>query len=76
MRKPVFRICENKDAGQLRGNRAAYECLCLSYIGSPISLLPKSEIASLLSSSVTLQPGLCWTWSETKKTCFLMTRLK
>ena len=47
MRKPVFCICENKDADQLRGNREADQRLCFRYIDSTISLLPKSEISSL-----------------------------
>ena len=28
VRKPVFRICENKDADQLRGDRQADQRLC------------------------------------------------
>ena len=47
VRKPVFRICENKDADQLRGNREADQRLCFRYIDSTIPLLPKSEISSL-----------------------------
>ena len=47
MRKPDFRICENKDADQLRGNREADQCLCFRYTDSTIPLLPKSEISSL-----------------------------
>ena len=43
MRKPAFRICENKDADQLRGNREADQRLCFRYIDSTITLLPKSE---------------------------------
>ena len=31
MRKPAFCVCENKDADQLHGNRAADQCLCFSY---------------------------------------------
>ena len=31
MRKPDFCICENKDAGQLRGNREADQRLCFRY---------------------------------------------
>ena len=34
MRKPMFCICENKDAGQLRGNREADQRLCFRYIDS------------------------------------------
>ena len=41
MRKPVFRICENKDADQLRGNREADQRLCFRYIDSTTPLLPK-----------------------------------
>ena len=75
MGKPAFCICENKDADQLRGNREADQRLCFRYTDSTIPLLPKSEISSLLSSSVAVQPGLCRTWSDTPKTGFLTTRL-
>ena len=66
VRKPVFCICENKDADQR---------LCFRYIDSTIPLLPKYKISSLYPSSVTVQPGLCRTWSKTPKTGFLTTRL-
>ena len=45
--------------------RTADQRLCLHYIHSTTLLLPKSEISSLLPSFVAVQPGLCWTWSET-----------
>ena len=70
MRKPTFRICENKDADQLRGNREADQRLCFCYIDSTIPLLSKSDISSLLPSSVAVQPGLCQTMSETRKLVF------
>ena len=73
--KPVFCICKNKDADQLRGNRKADQRLCFSYRESTIPLLSKSEISSLKPSSVAVQAGLCQTWSETQKTGFLTTRL-
>ena len=76
MRKPDFCICENKDADQLRGIREADQRLCFRYTDSTIPLLPKSEISSLWPSSLAVQPGLWWTWSETPKTGFLTTRLK
>ena len=44
VRKPVFRICENKDADQLRGDCKADQRLCFRHIGSTIPLLSKSEI--------------------------------
>ena len=72
MRKPFFCICENKDAD----NREADQRPCFRYMDSRIPLLSKYKISSLYSSSVTAQPGLCGTWSETPKTGFLTTRLK
>ena len=74
MRKTDICICENKDADQLPGNREADQRLCFRYTDSTIHLLHKFEISSLWPSSVTVQPGLCRTWSETPKTGFL-TRL-
>ena len=47
IRKPGFRICENKDADQLRGNREADQRLCFRYTDTTIPLLSKSEISSL-----------------------------
>ena len=49
------------------------QCLCFSYIDSTctIILLMKSKVSSAKLSSVTVQVGLRWTWSETPKTCFL-----
>ena len=47
VRKPDFRICENKDADQLRGNREADQRLCFRYTDSTTPLPPKSEISSL-----------------------------
>ena len=73
MRKPAFCIWENKDADQLCGNRAAGQRLCFRYIDSTIF---QSQISSLDPSSVVVEPGLCWTWSETQKTDFLMMQLK
>ena len=43
VRKPMFCICENKDADQLRGNREADQRLCFRYLDSTIPLLPKSK---------------------------------
>ena len=75
MRKPAFCICENKDADQLCGNCTADQHLCFHCTVSTTPLLHKSGISSLLPSSVAVQPGLCRTWSETPKTCFLTARL-
>ena len=65
MGKPTICIGENKDADQLRGNREADQRLCFRHSDSIIPLLLKSEISSLLLFSVTIQVGLCRTWTET-----------
>ena len=70
MRKPMFCICENKDADQLRGNREADQQLCFCYIDSTIRLLSKSKISSLYPSSLAVQPGLSQIWSETRTLVF------
>ena len=57
MRKPMFCICENKDADQLRGNPEAYQRHCFRYLDSTIHLLSKYESSSLQPSSVAVQPG-------------------
>ena len=65
MGKPTICICENKDADQLRGNREADQRLCFRYTDSTLPLLYKSESSSFQPASVTLQPDLCRTCSET-----------
>ena len=70
MRKPTFCICENKDADQLLGNREADQHICFPYIESTIPILSESKISSLLPFSVSVQPGLCPTRSETRMLVF------
>ena len=60
---------------QRRSKREADQRLCFRNTVRTIHLLHKFEISSLFPSSVGEQPGLCWTWSETPKTGFLMTML-
>ena len=48
MRESAFCICENKDADQLDSNHAADQNLCVRYIDSTISQLPKSQASSNL----------------------------
>ena len=68
---------ENKDADQLRGNREADQRLCFRYVYTdstfPPLLIPK--FSRFCVSSVTVQAGLCWTWSETQIVGFVMHRL-
>ena len=70
MRKPAFCISENKAADQLCGDRTADQRLCFRFTDSTNPLLPKFEILSLLASSVTAQPGMCRTRSETPEDRF------
>ena len=65
MGKPTICIGENKGADQLRSNREADQRLCFSYSDSTVPLLLKSEISSFQPASVTVQPDLCQTCSET-----------
>ena len=75
MRKPTICMGENKDADQLRGNREADQRLCFRYTDStfPPLLIPK--FSRFWVSSVTVQAGLCLTWSETQIVGFVMHRL-
>ena len=70
MRIPAFCNYENKGADQLHSNCTADQRLCFRYINSTIPLLPKYEISSHLSSFVTVQPGLCRTWSKPRRQVF------
>ena len=65
MRKPTICISENKDADQLRGNHEADQRLCFRYTDTTLPLLLKYEISSFYPDSVTVQPDLCLTCSET-----------
>ena len=65
MGKPPIYPGENKGADQLRGNREANQRLCFRYTDSTISPLLNSKISSFELFSVTVQVGLCRTWSET-----------
>ena len=65
MGKPTICIGENKGADQLRSNCESDQRLCFRYSYSTIPLLPKSEISSFQLFPVTVQVGLCRTWSET-----------
>ena len=75
MRKTDFCLCENKGADQLPSNCEADQRLCFRYLDSTIPLLPKYDLSSFLSVSVTVQLGLCRTYSEFQKTGFLALRL-
>ena len=63
--KICFAKCENRAADQLRSNHTDDQRLCCSYIDGKSPSCPKSEIPSILPSSVTVQPSLSRTWSDT-----------
>ena len=73
MGKPTICIGKNEGADQFRSNCEADQCLCFRYTDSTIPLLSKSKISSFLPSSVTVQHGLCRTWSEHKLLVFTHT---
>ena len=75
-RKLDFCLCENKGADQLCSNCTADQRLCFRYSDSTIPLLLIAKISSIWPASVTVQAGLCRTWSEIPKTGFLASRLK
>ena len=75
MRKLDCCLCENKGADQLCSNCEADQRLCFRYLDSTIPLLLIAEISSLYPASVTVQAGLCWTWTQTPKPVFLASRL-
>ena len=66
MRKRDYYQCENKDADQLCSNCTANQRFCFHYNNSTYTQNFKSVAA---------QAGLCPTWSETRKTGFLASRL-
>ena len=66
LRKPTTCIGENKDTDQLCSNCTADQHLSFRYTDSTIPLLLKPKISSFKPSSVTVQSGLCQTWSEVK----------
>ena len=72
MGKQTICIGENKGTDQLHSNCEADQSLCFLYTDSTFPLLSKSKISILSPSSVTVQPGLCQTWSETQIVGFLM----
>ena len=57
MRKPIFCICKNKDADQLRSNCAADQRLCFPNTDGTIPLRSKSEILSFQLSTVAAKSG-------------------
>ena len=75
MRKTTICVCENKDADQLCSNCTADQRLCFRNTDSKIPLLRVSKVSSFYLYSVTVQPGLCRTWSETQIVGFPTHRL-
>ena len=76
MEKPTTCIGENKGADQLGSTYEANQHLCFGYMDSRIPLLLKSKISIFKAFTVTVQAGLCQTWSKTQIVDFLMQRLK
>ena len=66
----------NKGADQLAHPRSLISTFVVRCRDSIISLVSISKISNLKLASVAVQAGLNFTWSETPKTGFLVTRLK
>ena len=75
MGKPTICIGENKGADQLCSNCTADQRLCFRYSDSTIPPLLIPKISSFYPAFVTVQPGLCLTWSETQMVVFSTHRL-
>ena len=71
MRKPDFGLCKNKGADQLRSNCEADQHLCFCCTDTTI---PPLLIHKLLRSE-NVKDCWCQTWSEMRKTGFLVSWL-
>ena len=76
VRKPIFCMCEYKDADQLRGNREADQRLRFRYTDTTIPLLSKQKYQAFSHLLWLYRPVCVGPGSETPKTGFLITRLK
>ena len=70
--KQITCIGENKSADQLCSNCTADQHLCFRYWDSIIPPPPIPKISSFWLASVTVQAGLCQTWSDAQIVGFLM----
>ena len=71
--QPVFSLCKKKDPDQLHGYHAADQCFCFPFIDFTILQFSESEISNLQPSSLSAQPSLSRSWSDTRKQkCFFM----
>ena len=75
MRKPVLPYANNKGANQPVHPCSLISTFVVRCLDSIILLVSKSEISSLYLVSVAAQTSLGFTWSQTPKTGFLVTRL-
>ena len=75
MGKPTVCIGKNKGADQLCTNCEADQRLCFHYMDSTIHLVLEFKISTFWPFSLTVQTGLCPTWSETQIVGFLTRRL-
>ena len=76
MRKEFLPYVNNKGTDQPAHLRSLISAFIVRCLGRLIYLVSISAISSLYLASVAAQAGLCLTWSQTRKTGFLVTRLK
>ena len=74
-RKPVLPYANNNGADQPVYPHSLISTFVVRCLDSIITVVSISEISSLQLVSEAEQAGLSLTWSQTPKTCFLVTRL-
>ena len=72
IRIPVYVICKQQSANQPANSRSLISTIVFRCLDS---ILPLVSLSENLSLYIAAQASLCLTWSETPKTCFLVTRL-
>ena len=75
MRKTGFAICEQRRCRSACAFAQSDRHFVVRCLDSTIPLLFKFKISRIYLASVAAQTGLCLTWSQTPKTCFLVTWL-
>ena len=67
MRTPAFSITANKGADQLRGNRAADQRLCYSFLETATLYFLNPKFLGPGHLLLLYSPVLCLTWSDTRR---------
>ena len=74
MTKPAFAICKQQRRRSACTSAQSNQRLCVRCLDCIIPLVSITEISSLCLASLAAQAGWSFTWSQTPKTGFLVTR--